>query len=129
MRPLSFPALERMTSKSRKRGASAREHYRALAKLVKADGCSSAPDLWFKECCDTHDVNYRTGEDCDGNPITRAQADKLFRQCLHKSAITPFGRYVLSWVYWGAVRAFGGRYYQQSNSSTGAQHGSGQTGR
>lgn len=96
----------------KKRGASTVEHYEALARLVKADGCSSAPDLWFKPCCDVHDVMYRTGKNYKGEPVTRAQADKQFYQCLRKHAISIFGKYILAPMYYAAVRTFGGKYWQ-----------------
>lgn len=96
----------------KRRGASAKEHMQLLAKLVRADGCSSAPDFWFKECCDEHDVYYRTGRDSEGYPITRAEADRRLRLCLRDSAITPIGRFILSPLYYMAVRLFGSRHWK-----------------
>ncbi|HYC45382.1 MAG TPA: hypothetical protein VED01_07820 [Burkholderiales bacterium] len=95
-----------------KRGASAREHYELLAKLVKADGCSSSPDLWFRAACDEHDVHYRTGQDCDGNPITRAEADRRFLARMRECAISPLGRWILAPTYWLFVRACGWRHWR-----------------
>ena len=99
-----------MTRKN-KRGASVREHLKMLAQLVKADGCSSALDFWFSEACNEHDVYYRTGEDCNGKPITRKQADALFFESMQRDAITPVGKWILAPMYWGAVRIFGKRHY------------------
>lgn len=94
------------------RGASAREHYAALAQLVKADGCSTAPDLWFKDACDEHDVHYRTGCDCAGVAVTRADADRLFLTRLRECALSPFGRWFLAPTYYLAVRLCGARHWK-----------------
>lgn len=99
-----------------KRGATAREHWDKLASLVKADGCSSAPDLWFSHCCNCHDVHYRSGKDEHGFPITRAQADKEFLRCLRASAISPFGKFILAEVYYLAVRWFGQRSWRDEKT-------------
>ena len=90
--------------------------YLQLAAALGGDGCSSAPDLFFRPCCDEHDVYYRTGRDADGAPITRAEADRRFRLCMKANGKTFIGRHVLSWVYWGAVRLFGGSEFQESGN-------------
>lgn len=97
--------------------AKARTTLRALAGAVKADGCSSSPDLFFKECCDEHDVYYRTGKDAEGRPISRQEADRRLRKCqqrfarLKRKGVVPvlgpfFWQQVVPWVYWGAVRGW-----------------------
>jgi hypothetical protein len=96
----------------KKRGASAREHLQLLAKLVRADGCTAAPDFWFKDCCDEHDVYYRTGRDGEGCPITRREADRRLYTCLKGQALTPIGRFLLSPLYYTAVRLFGARHWK-----------------
>lgn len=95
-----------------KRNPTTREHLRILAQLVKADGCSSAPDFWFTECCNEHDVYYRTGRDADGFRITRLDADKQLFRCMKKTAHTFVGRWFLSPLYWCAVRLFGRRAWK-----------------
>lgn len=77
---------------------------RILAAVVKADGCSGAPDFWWKDCCDEHDVAYRLGLDHLGNPITKEQADRRLLECIREKARTSVGRYVLAPIYYRAVR-------------------------
>lgn len=100
-----------------KRGASTKEHWDKLAQLVKADGCTSAPDFWFTNCCNQHDVFYRTGKDEHGNAITRAEADKRFRICLRADALTLPGRLFFPWLYWSAVRVFGARHWNRKEKA------------
>lgn len=85
--------------------------YQQAAAVLKGDGCTSAPDFFYRPCCDEHDVYYRTGRDVDGEPVTRAEADKRLRQCMAKAGKTIIGRRVMPWLYWGAVRVFGGAHY------------------
>src|SRR3990167_3710815 len=100
----------------------ARKTLRATAAALKADGCSSSPDLFFKECCDEHDVYYRTGKDAEGRPVTRAQADARLRRCQHRFArlrqkgVVPligpwFWRTAVPWLYWLGVRVGGRRVW------------------
>ena len=67
-----------------------------------SDGCSMSPDLTFKNCCIEHDLSYRLGL------TKRSTADKNLRKCIamHRHPI-------LSWVYWIAVRIFGGLYFNK----------------
>lgn len=86
-----------------------KEHARAL----KGDGCTSSPDLFYRRCCDEHDIHYRTGKTVDGEPITRAQSDARLFQCMKNAGKTPVvGRFILPAVYWTAVRLFGGRAWR-----------------
>lgn len=87
---------------------------REEAKKIGTDGCSGVIDLWIR-CCWEHDLSYWHGRDprdaylrylqWDDNfwevaaPITRAEADKRFRQCI------PFT--VAAWVRWAGVRVGG----------------------
>lgn len=78
------------------------------AKALKGDGCTSAPDFWYRRCCDEHDIAYRTGKTVDGADITRAEADKRLFDCMCKRGKTPIvGRFIIPALYWGAVRIFG----------------------
>lgn len=89
------------------------ERTKQLAAALGGDGCSSSPDLFYRPCCDRHDIHYRTGLTIDGDPITRAQADAQLRDCMKRHGKTPIvGRWLLPWVYWAAVRTFGGRSYK-----------------
>ena len=92
--------------------------YSEIAAALRGDDCTSAPDLTYRACCDQHDVYYKTGRDLDGNPISRAEADKRLRLCMRRTGKTPLiGRWLLPWVYWGAVRLFGRGAWQKSASS------------
>lgn len=67
--------------------------------FFKNDGCTAVPDLDIGSCCIEHDYYYMTKE------VTRAEADKKFRQCIAK-------RYkLLPWIYWLGVRFFGSKFY------------------
>ena len=86
---------------------------RAMSEKVGGDGCSSSPNLFYKPCCDAHDVAYRTGLDVDSKPVTRAKADKDFLRCMRKAGKTPIlGRTILPVVYYLAVRMFGRKQWK-----------------
>ena len=78
------------------------ESIREKARALNGDGCTNAPDLQFRDCCDLHDIMYRTGKTPCGRPVTRAEADRQLRRCMRQR-----GGVFLPWLYWGAVRAFG----------------------
>lgn len=83
---------------------------------VNGDGCTSAPDFFYKKCCDDHDRHYTTGTHRDGSPITRAAADARLRTCMREAGKTPvLGRWVLPWVYWLGVRVFGRSHWGKNN--------------
>jgi hypothetical protein len=65
-----------------------------------SDGCSAAPDLNFRSCCEEHDLDYRN------SLCSRKEADLKLRRCLQKK-----GWKVLPWLYWCGVRLFGGSHY------------------
>lgn len=77
----------------------------------RSDGCTNAPDLHYRPCCEQHDTDYT---DC---AKTRAQADRDLRLCMKRRGLTWVGRYVLPWVYWAAVRLFGASHWRQNQSS------------
>jgi len=66
----------------------------------ESDGCSNAPDLNFRECCEKHDFDYRNYEITG---ITRVQADKCMRECMRKK----WSLFIAPWIYWTGVRCFG----------------------
>lgn len=84
------------------------ERVRAKAKELKSDGCTAAPDLWFKDCCYEHDIAYRTGCDVAGTPVSRLKADWTLARCIQrKSPLAKVWLGVLSplsWKYFLAVR-------------------------
>lgn len=88
----------------------------------KPDGCSNAPDLFWRACCDEHDRHYQTGD------ISRAEADKQFLRCMQRDARSFFGRHLASRFYYYAVRIFGRGYYRP-DASIAANSESGSNGR
>lgn len=62
------------------------------------DGCTLAPDLNFRHCCDVHDEAYWRG----GTEEDRERADRAFRQCIHDA-----GHPILDQVYYIGVRIGG----------------------
>ena len=79
-----------------------------LARLLEANGCTSAPDLCFEDCCNGHDVEYRTGKTIDGEPVSRAEADAKFLRCMSERAKQDkAAAAVLAPIYYAAVRVFG----------------------
>lgn len=87
---------------------------RAAWNIIKGDGCTGAPDMTFGPCCLRHDRHYTTHHHASGRPITRAQADALFLACLRKNPPPiPIIGALFPWLYWSAVRVFGGRYWRK----------------
>lgn len=78
----------------------------AAKALTKGDGCTAAPDFWWRPCCDQHDLDY------DEKLMTRAEADRKFYNCLRSTAKTPIGRYLFAPLYYAAVRVFGGSHWK-----------------
>ena len=79
---------------------------RAFAAFLRADACSGVPDLWFKACCNRHDLAYRRGIDPLGRPVTRRRADAQLWWCMAKES--PLGRASpVAWLYWMGVRLLG----------------------
>ena len=78
-----------------------------MAAALHGDGCTASPDLFYRRCCDEHDIHYRTGKTVDGEPITRAQSDKRLFQCMKKAGKTPvLGRFLIPLTFWFMVRVF-----------------------
>ncbi len=73
----------------------ARRSYTRMVVQVRAIG------IWIE-----HDIHYRTGATLAGVEISRAEADKIFRECMQARSIfwifSP-----MSWWRWAAVRLFG----------------------
>jgi hypothetical protein len=81
------------------------DHVYAKSASLKSDGCSYVSEA-FHQCCLEHDIHYRTGTRVDGKPITRAQADKRFRECMQMRS--RFGKLSpMAWWRWAGVRIFG----------------------
>lgn len=74
-----------------------------FSKGVRYDGCTGVPDFNFgNDCCGEHDYHYQLTD------ISRAEADKRLRQCLRQK-----GYFLLPWIYWLGVRAFGRQFYRK----------------
>ncbi|HYE89541.1 MAG TPA: hypothetical protein VEA38_00920 [Terriglobales bacterium] len=79
---------------------------RQRAAELGSDGCSVVADFYLDACLE-HDIHYRTHRRLDGTPITKAEADALFRQRIQERSC--LGRFSpMSWWRWAAVALFGG---------------------
>ncbi len=79
---------------------------RKKAAELQSDGCSGVLDVYL-ECCEEHDVHYRTHQTIDGKPITRAEADQQLRNCIQEKS--RFGVFSpVSWWRWLGLRLVGG---------------------
>jgi hypothetical protein len=79
---------------------------------LSSDGCTGVTEA-YQPCCHEHDIAYATGRTVEGAPVTRAEADAMFRRCIQ--ARSPLGRLSpMAWWRWAGVRVFGaGRYHPQ----------------
>ena len=77
-------------------------------KDLSTDGCTGAPDLWFRSCCVAHDLAYRNPE--VGH--TRVKADRNLWRCIRNKT---HGGVILASVYWLGVRLFGGRAWRANH--------------
>ena len=94
------------------------QRVKELAAALNGDGCTASPDLFYRKCCDEHDIHYRTAQTLDGKPITRAQADNRLFVCMKKAGKTPIlGRFIIPLIYWSFVRAFGRRHWNKTRGS------------
>jgi hypothetical protein len=83
------------------RRPTAGEHLRAIVQL-NSDGCTLAPDLNIRRCCERHDYYYRHSGKFRYCSVTRREADRLLLDCMQAQDYR-----FLAWVYWAAVRLFG----------------------
>jgi len=67
-----------------------------IAAGFKPNGCTFAPDLNIKECCDMHDTLLRFLKEAD---ISRHRADELFYEYMLEN-----GRDFIAGLYWLFVR-------------------------
>lgn len=81
--------------------------FRRIKAFIMSDGCTMAPELYHTACI-IHDFYYRTHIDLYGNPLTKGQADKLFRKHIqHNSSL---GRVsITAFIWFQAVKFFGRR--------------------
>lgn len=79
-----------------------RKRIEARAAELGTDGCTAVKD-WNRVCCWHHDIMCRTGQDIDGNTVTREEADYLFWEC--NRLRSPFSLLSpRSWMRWAGVR-------------------------
>lgn len=65
-----------------------------------SDGCTAVPDIHV-ECCWQHDIEW-SGRMVDGTPISRADANRRFRECIQSRS--KLGRFSpMSWWRFGGV--------------------------
>ena len=79
------------------------------------DGCTGVPDYYIS-CCDYHDFMYRTHTDINGDPVTRSDADAMFRRCIQASSRFKKGSPMAAWR-WMGVRLFGRRAWKKRDPS------------
>lgn len=92
-----------------------RDHVANLRGLIRGDGCTSAPELWFHEACNEHDWDYTTHRDESGNRITRLDADNRFLKNMRQASPNWFVKNTLPFLYYGAVRLFGSTYWESND--------------
>ena len=78
---------------------------RRIALYINSDGCSKVADFYLCSCIE-HDFYYATHRDFNGNSITRAQAEKLFKRAIQRNSIFSWLSPMSYWRYLG-VRVFG----------------------
>jgi hypothetical protein len=82
-----------------------------IGEFVCTDGCTGVTQI-YKAACVIHDFYYVTHRDFQGTPITKAEADKRFRQVLQKLSF--FGILSpMSWWRWAGVKAFGHMFWDK----------------
>lgn len=73
------------------------------------DHCTAAPELFYAECCQKHDIEYAAGCDASGKKITRFRSDLNFLDCCKERRKNyPITGLLIPWAYFLAVRIFGG---------------------
>lgn len=93
------------------------KQYAALRALIKGDGCTASPDLWFHSACVEHDRDYTAHYDENGRQLSRLRADNRFLRNMRKAAPNWLIRNTLPFLYYGAVRVFGGAFWRRSSES------------
>lgn len=79
---------------------------RTVAQFLGSDGCTGSPTQLFRDCCYEHDIAYETGRTVEGAPVTKAEADAMFRRCIQERSVFRVWS-PLSWWRWLAVRWIG----------------------
>ena len=85
-----------------------------LAIQLKADGCTGVVDYLAWTCME-HDIHYRTHGMVYGHPLTKEEADYIFRVRIQQGS--SFGRLSpISWIRWIGVRVFGSKAWEHENT-------------
>lgn len=93
------------------------ERVRARATALGSDGCSGPTISVHVDACYEHDVCYGDHQTVTGQRVTRAEADRLFRERIQERS--PFGVLSpMSWWRWAAVRIGGYRAYHDHDLGT-----------
>ena len=87
--------------------------FKSLRDLVKGDGCTASPELWYHESCLEHDKDYTTHRDEFGALLTRSKADARFLKNMKKASPNWLIRYTLPYLYYFAVRIFGATHWDK----------------
>ena len=95
---------------------------RQMAKSLGGDGCSGPTIPLFVDCCDQHDIAYRTHSDEFGDPITRAEADARMRECIQSRDPLGEASVVAQWRF-VALRMFGWLYWRRRTPATTLKRG------
>lgn len=82
-----------------------RDELEAWAAAAGSDGCSIVPEF-YRVCCLEHDHAYQTGRTLHGVPMSKAQADQRFRDCIQAHSSFRWLSPLSWWRYW-AVSLFG----------------------
>lgn len=81
---------------------------RDAAADLGTDGCTWGTGL-YRDCCLRHDIEWRTGHDIDGDPVTFDQADKRLLACMQSKS--RFGYWnPIPWIRYGLVRSIGRKF-------------------
>jgi hypothetical protein len=94
------------------------EKIEVVAKYLGTDGCSGPAFEVYVRACWEHDIHYRTGQTLYGLPLTRADADAIFRERHQEFSV--FGRLSpMSWWRWLGLRIGGGSSWKGVSEARG----------
>jgi hypothetical protein len=89
---------------------------RKQARIYGFDGCTFASEL-YQVACYEHDFHFRFGCDRWGDPVTRADADRMLREAVQE--LSPLGKFSpVSWLRWMATRAFSWKAWNKHRNAS-----------
>ena len=84
-----------------------------IALFINSDGCTGVPDFYL-DCCIIHDWFYATHRDFNGNPKTKAFADKVLEECIRKESW--LGKWSpMAWWRWQGVKHWANKAWEGTN--------------